>query len=217
MEPLCEFCGVVRAVVYCKSDMARLCLHCDGCVHSANSLSRRHSRSLLCDKCYSQPAIIRFMDAKLCVCQACDWNGNSCSSLGHRCVVLNPYTGCPSLSEFTRLWSSVLDSTCLGDSSTSWGPPNSLSLNENCGSGSTCLEQKDNEGSFGLVTGNLNELEPSSKFESWIGNCSTIPPNPNYMPYCSDQAPFFFEESGEPKVILQLLSIGFDIQFCLTN
>lgn len=206
MEPLCEFCGVVRAVVYCKSDMARLCLHCDGCVHSANSLSRRHSRSFLCDKCYSQPAIIRCMDEKLSFCPACDWNGNGCSSLGHRCQVLNSYTGCPSLSEFTRLWSSVLDSICLEDSSTSWGLPTSLSFNENCGSGSTCLEQKDNEGSFGLVTAKLNELEPSSKFEPWMGNSSTIPLNPNCMPYCSDQAPFFFEDSGKPKVILQLCS-----------
>lgn len=42
MEPLCEFCGVARAVVYCKSDSARLCLNCDVSVHSANSLSLRH-------------------------------------------------------------------------------------------------------------------------------------------------------------------------------
>ncbi|KAJ6734343.1 ZINC FINGER PROTEIN CONSTANS-LIKE 10 [Salix purpurea] len=55
MESVCDFCGVARAVVYCKPDSARLCLHCDGCVHSANFLSRRHPRSLLCDKCSSQP------------------------------------------------------------------------------------------------------------------------------------------------------------------
>lgn len=205
MEPLCEFCGVVRAVVYCKSDMARLCLHCDGSVHSANSLSRRHSRSLLCDKCYSQSAIIRCLDEKLSVCQACDWNGNNgCSSLGHRCQVLDCYTGCPSLAEFTRLWSAVLDPTCLNDSATSWGPSNSLPLNENCGN--TPLEQTNNEGSFGLSNDKFNELESCSKFEPWMGNSSTIPPNPNYMPYCNDQAPFFSEESTEPKVILQACS-----------
>ncbi|GAU17079.1 hypothetical protein TSUD_105780 [Trifolium subterraneum] len=30
MKVLCEFCGVVRAVVCCKPDSACLCLHCDG-------------------------------------------------------------------------------------------------------------------------------------------------------------------------------------------
>lgn len=109
MEPMCEFCGVVRAVVYCKSDLARLCLHCDGCVHSANTLSRRHPRSLLCDKCNTQAAIVRCIDEKISLCQNCDWNGGGCSSLGHRCQVLDCYTGCPSSAEFTRIWSSVLD------------------------------------------------------------------------------------------------------------
>ncbi|XP_044501462.1 putative zinc finger protein CONSTANS-LIKE 11 isoform X2 [Mangifera indica] len=192
MEPLCEFCGVVRAVVYCKSDSARLCLQCDGCVHSANLLSRRHPRSLLCDKCNCQPAVARCMDEKLSICQACDWNGNGCSSLGHRCQALECYTGCPSLAEFRSIWSSVLDIPNSGNSGISWGPLDSLPPTDNCGN--DCLEQRDNEGSFDLETSKLNELEP------WMLNSSMIPPpNPNYMPYCSDQAAFFSEESNEPK------------------
>ncbi|KAK2656607.1 hypothetical protein Ddye_009659 [Dipteronia dyeriana] len=69
MEPLCEYCGVATALVYCKSDLARLCLRCDGYVHSANFLSSRHNRSLLCDKCNSQPAIFRCMDDRISLCQ----------------------------------------------------------------------------------------------------------------------------------------------------
>ncbi|XP_031254491.1 zinc finger protein CONSTANS-LIKE 12-like [Pistacia vera] len=191
MEPSCEFCGKERAVVYCKSDSARLCLRCDASVHSANLLSRRHPRSLLCDKCNRQPATVRCMDEKLSICQTCDWNCNGCSSLGHRCQVLECYTGCPSLVEFRSIWSSVLDIPNSSNSGNSWGPPGSLPPNDNCGN--DCLELRDNKGSFGLLTSKLNELEP------WMSSSSTIPPNPNYMLYCSDQAPFFSEGSNELK------------------
>ncbi|KAA0042429.1 hypothetical protein IC582_025550 [Cucumis melo] len=122
MEPLCEFCGVVRAVVYCKSDSARLCLHCDGRVHSANSLSRRHLRSLLCDNCNAQPAIVRCMDDKLSLCQSCDWNNNpnpnpNAPPPSH---ILHSYSGCPSMPDFSRFWSS--DPSSLPPPH-SWFPP----------------------------------------------------------------------------------------------
>ncbi|KAJ6683500.1 hypothetical protein OIU85_007211 [Salix viminalis] len=113
MESVCDFCGVARAVVYCKPDSARLCLHCDGCVHSANFLSRRHPRSLLCDKCNSQPATARCLDEKLCICQGCDSRESGCSSLGHQgppsIIMPNPnYMPCsrdqvPLLPEVTNL------------------------------------------------------------------------------------------------------------------
>jgi hypothetical protein len=199
MEPVCEFCGVLRAVVYCKSDLARLCLHCDGCVHSANSLSRRHMRSLLCDKCNSQPAIVRCMDDKMSLCQGCDWNANECSRLGHRRQSMNCYTGCPSLAELSRIWSSLLDTSSSSNFDSGWDYMSTLPMNENCIS-NNCLEQRDNEGSLGLVVSKPNELEPCSKFESWTGLSSLIPPNPNYMPHCRDQTPVFPEESNFPKV-----------------
>lgn len=203
MEPLCDFCGVVRAVVYCKSDSARLCLHCDGCVHSANSLSCRHSRYLLCDKCNSQPAIVRCMDHKLSSCQGCDWNRNECSVLGHRRLALNCYTGCPSLAELSRIWSYIFDanSSCGGG----WEPLGTLPKNESCTS--KCLEQPDNDGSFGLVSDKLNEIkpEPCVGYEPWMGQPHTIPSNLNYMPYCRDQALFDPQDSNQPKVLLLLL------------
>ncbi|KAJ9170110.1 hypothetical protein P3X46_018242 [Hevea brasiliensis] len=197
MEPLCEFCGTVRAVVYCKSDSARLCLQCDGFVHSANSLSRRHPRSLLCDKCNSQPAILRCLDDKLSICQTCNWNNaNGCSSLGHRLQALSCYTGRPSLVEFSRIWSSVLDAS--PSTTTSYDPAElgtslaSLPGNENSMI-SSCLKHEDNEGCFGLLTSKLNELEP------WMGPPTVDPLGPNSIPYCRDQVSLLPEDSNMPK------------------
>ncbi|RDX61831.1 Zinc finger protein CONSTANS-LIKE 12, partial [Mucuna pruriens] len=196
MEPLCEFCGVVRAVVYCKSDSARLCLHCDGCVHSANSLSRRHSRSLLCDKCNSQPAMIRCVDHKLSLCQGCDWNPNDCSVLGHRRLPLNCYTGCPSLAEFSRIWSFMFDAN---SSFGGWESLGTLAKSESCNS--QCLEQPDhnNGGSFGLVSDKLDEIESCVRYEPWLGQSQIIPSNPNYTQYGKDHAFLFPQDSNQPK------------------
>ncbi|PKI75166.1 hypothetical protein CRG98_004501 [Punica granatum] len=130
MEPSCDFCNAVRAVVYCKSDSARLCLRCDGYIHSANSLAHRHSRSLLCDKCSCQPAIIRCSDEKLSLCQGCEWNGQGCSGPGHSQQALNCYSGCPSMAEFSSIWASILDPPpSSGEFDNGWGSYNGLSCN----------------------------------------------------------------------------------------
>ncbi|KAF4382618.1 hypothetical protein F8388_015446 [Cannabis sativa] len=123
MEPLCDFCEVVRAVIYCKSDLARLCLQCDVCVHSANLLSRRHERSLLCDNCNRQAAMVRCVDEKMSLCESCDWSygGGSCSATGHRHrQPMYSYTGCPSLAEFSNIFESFLNEPCL-DTNHGWG------------------------------------------------------------------------------------------------
>ncbi|BAT92190.1 hypothetical protein LR48_Vigan05g158700 [Vigna angularis] len=193
MEPLCEFCWAVIAVVYCKSDCARLCLHCDGCVHSANSLSRRHSRSLLCDKCYSQPAVIRCMDHKLSSCQSCDWNPTACFAAGHRRLTLNCYNGCPSLSEFSRMWSFVFDDS---SSQAGWESVSTLLKSDSC----TSLEQPDhNGGSFSLVIEKLDEIESCVRYEPWMGQPHIIPSNPNYTPYCKEERFFLAQDSNQPK------------------
>ncbi|CAJ1956366.1 unnamed protein product [Sphenostylis stenocarpa] len=168
---------------------ARLCLNCDGCVHSANALSRRHSRSLLCDKCNSQSAMIRCMDHKLSLCQGCDWSPNDCSALGHRRRTLNGYNGCPSLAEFSRIWSFVFD---VNSSHGGWESIGTLPKGET----SPCLEQPDhNGGSFGLVSDKLNEIEP------WMGQSHIIPSNPNYnTPYSKEEAFFLPRDSNQPKV-----------------
>ncbi|KAL0354308.1 UNVERIFIED_CONTAM: Zinc finger protein CONSTANS-LIKE 9 [Sesamum angustifolium] len=65
MGYLCDFCGEQRSIIYCRSDAASLCLSCDRNVHSANALSKRHSRTLVCERCNSQPAFIRCIEEKL--------------------------------------------------------------------------------------------------------------------------------------------------------
>lgn len=198
MEPLCEFCWVVRAAVYCKSDSARLCLNCDNCVHSANHLSRRHNRSLICDKCNSQPANVRCVLHKMSLCQNCDCNGNGCSGLVHSRQTLSSYSGCPSLGEFSRIWSSVLNGPPPFDGF----DPLSMPLNQNCVN--LCLERKSNEGSVGLVTSKLNELEPCAKLETLMCPSLVIPNNADYL------HPLLFPRgSNLPKVISLIILLVF--------
>ncbi|KAJ6419169.1 hypothetical protein OIU84_029310 [Salix udensis] len=197
MESVCDFCGVEKAVVYCKPDSAKLCLRCDGRVHAANFLSRSHPRSLLCDKCSSLPAVARCLDEKLSICQGCDCSANGCSSSGHQLRALNCYTGCYSSAEFSKIWSSVLVGSSSGGFDSGWDSLNSAPIDENCIS--SCLEQRVNEGSFGLVTENLNELESCSKLEPWRGPPTIITPNPNYMPCYRDQVPMFPEVTNLPQ------------------
>lgn len=203
MEPLCEFCRVVRAVVYCKSDSARLCLSCDGFIHSANTLSCRHFRSLLCDKCNSQPAIIRCLDEKMSLCQTCDWNGNGCSSSGHRCQTLNGYMGCPSPTELTRIWAFVLDGPQLNG--TYSGPLVSVSLSGTCLS--NCLDAGDSKGGSvePLVAKKLNELESCVKLQAWPDPSSVVAPNLNSVP------PRFISEDKVVKQ--QSYSDSFHVKF----
>ncbi|XP_016488408.1 putative zinc finger protein CONSTANS-LIKE 11 isoform X1 [Nicotiana tabacum] len=196
MDPVCELCGVVRGLVYCKSDSARLCLQCDENVHSANCLSRRHSRSLICDKCSSQPAVVRCMDEEMCLCESCDWNENGCTGTGHRLKQLNPYNGSLSPTEFTRMLSEVLEipDTNFGSFST---PCSSLSINEN-----SSLETKGNGGS--LVANKLNELASNYKFDPWA-----IPSNLNCLTsYKRDPVPFS-EGSGLSKQDCPIKDLGF--------
>ncbi|KAG6420431.1 hypothetical protein SASPL_116958 [Salvia splendens] len=101
----CELCRAVRAMVYCKSDGAALCLKCDSYVHSANAVSLRHLHSLICDRCFSEPAVVRCLDEKLSLCEACDSDG-CCQS---RRAKHNFYNGCPSVAELYKMWPLTLE------------------------------------------------------------------------------------------------------------
>lgn len=115
---MCEFCGNQRSIVYCRSDAACLCLSCDRNVHSANALSKRHSRTLLCERCNSQPALVRCAEERVSLCQNCDWigHGTSTSASSHKRQTINCYSGCPSASELSSIWSFVLDFPSVGES-----------------------------------------------------------------------------------------------------
>ncbi|CAN7010216.1 zinc finger protein CONSTANS-LIKE 9 [Brassica rapa] len=108
MGYMCDFCGDQRSMVYCRSDSACLCLSCDRSVHSANALSKRHSRTLVCERCNAQPATVRCVEERVSLCQNCDWSGhnnNSTSSNDHKRQTISCYSGCPSSSELASIWS----------------------------------------------------------------------------------------------------------------
>ncbi|XP_073158268.1 putative zinc finger protein CONSTANS-LIKE 11 [Henckelia pumila] len=205
-QPACDFCGVVRALVYCKSDAARLCLQCDGCVHSANCLSRKHLRSLICDKCNSQAAVLRCLDEEICFCHACD---NGChvvgvgsSGSGHDRLKLNFYSGCPSPVEFAKIWSPVVDS--------SKSHKGAVMVDGNVEMGGSLSSGGCGGAGGGMVANRLNEIASCVKFDSW----AFPPPIPPLLPpsfmssqvwdqkYASsngDQTPFFSQATTLPK------------------
>ncbi|KAG0597015.1 hypothetical protein M758_UG304400 [Ceratodon purpureus] len=106
MEVACDFCGEGQATVYCRADSARLCLSCDRHVHSANALSQRHSRTLLCHGCYLRPGGVRCASCRSCFCQSCDDNthNSSMAASQHKRHGLEFFTGCPSATELAALW-----------------------------------------------------------------------------------------------------------------
>nr|ACU23227.1 unknown [Glycine max] len=132
MGYICDFCGDQRSMVYCRSDAACLCLSCDRNVHSANALSKRHSRTLLCERCNSQPAFVRCVEEKISLCQNCDWlgHGTSTSSSTHKRQAINCYSGCPSAAELSSIWSFVLEIAAISES-TCEQELGLMSINEN--------------------------------------------------------------------------------------
>ncbi|GER48260.1 zinc finger protein CONSTANS-LIKE protein [Striga asiatica] len=109
MGYLCDFCGEQRAVVYCRSDEASLCLSCDRKVHSANALSRRHSRTLVCDWCCRQPALIRCVEEQKSLCECCDWTCHVSLGTAHTRQPVSCYSGCPTDDELFMVWPFLVD------------------------------------------------------------------------------------------------------------
>lgn len=201
MDPLCDFCGAQRAMVYCKSDNARLCFPCDGYIHSANALSRRHERALLCDRCGLQPAVIRCSEDKVSLCQNCDWNGCLSMGLGHQQQTLNCYSGCPSLEELSGFLSCINDASLLNEVDGTSGS-RIITSNENCVN--NCWEQGGNGGSIGLtaIDHRLNALDSGEKLEPWVSSSSAMP-NENSLVYDGEQQ-LGFQEANLFKVLLYI-------------
>lgn len=95
----CDFCGEEIAVIYCRADSAKLCLHCDRHVHSANALSRKHLRTQICNGCSSQPVTFRSSGDGLSLCQDCDFD------VPHERVPLEGFSDCPTAMELAATWS----------------------------------------------------------------------------------------------------------------
>lgn len=99
-QSLCDFCGDLRAVLYCRADSAKLCLKCDHKVHSTNQLFTKHTRSVLCDACDSSPSSIFCSTHCSVLCQNCDWESHRISqSTVHDRRPIEGFMGCPSVAE----------------------------------------------------------------------------------------------------------------------
>ncbi|KAJ0986899.1 hypothetical protein J5N97_005255 [Dioscorea zingiberensis] len=199
MSPLCDFCGEQRCMVYCRSDAACLCLSCDRNVHSANALSRRHLRTLVCDRCNAQPALVRCIEESVSLCQNCDWSGHggSASASGHKRQTINCYSGCPSASELSRIWSFVLEFPPIAESSCEQGM-GMMSINEKS-VGDCWRSHPENSGALdGVSASRVNDVEnEDNTFGAWIASTSTSGVHPMS---CSGDQPAGSMDSTAPKL-----------------
>lgn len=199
MSPLCDFCGEQRSMVYCRSDAACLCLSCDRNVHSANALSRRHWRTLVCDRCSAQPALVRCIEESVSLCQNCDWTGHggSASASGHKRQTINCYSGCPSASELSRIWSFVLEIPPIAESSCEQGM-GMMSINENSVSDNWRPHAENSSGADIPCDSMANNVEnDDNNFGAWLASTSTSDVHPMS---CSGDQPACSVDSTAPKV-----------------
>lgn len=92
-SPMCDHCNMGKAVVYCKTHLARICSQCDRKLHHYVTMdSPDHSRLLLCEKCVSQAADVQCLEQGLCLCQTCVPNATVTSRFPF-CNVSNNHSG----------------------------------------------------------------------------------------------------------------------------
>ena len=161
--------------MYCRSDAACLCLSCDRNVHSANALSKRHQRTLLCERCNSQPALVRCSEEKITLCQNCDWlgHGPTTSFSMHKRQTVNCYSGCPSAEEFSSIWSFVLDIPSMGET-TCEQELGLMSINENSNK-SSCVPSESQDVSDSAQVTDLRSFDKSRTRASAIAESSSEP------------------------------------------
>ncbi|KAL5213139.1 hypothetical protein ABZP36_023986 [Zizania latifolia] len=187
MGALCDFCGEQRSMVYCRSDAASLCLSCDRNVHSANALSRRHTRTLLCDNCASQPAAVRCIEENTSLCQNCDWDGHGAASsaAGHKRQTINCYSGCPSSAELSRIWCFIMDIPAVAAEPNCEEAISMMSINDS-GTSNHCGAPEDisllNIASSAL----MSDLPTEDKFKPSIASSSGD--GMNLLPLTTDQS-----------------------------
>ncbi|KAJ4795683.1 B-box zinc finger family protein [Rhynchospora pubera] len=86
MKILCDVCERSEATVLCCADEAALCWQCDGVVHAANKLARKHQRvpllprlnppssssDPLCDICQEKAGYFFCLEDRALLCRNCD-------------------------------------------------------------------------------------------------------------------------------------------------
>lgn len=183
-------------MVYCRSDAAYLCLSCDRNVHSANALSRRHTRTLVCERCNSQPAFTRCVEESISLCQNCDWTGHcgSNSASTHKKETVNCYSGCPSADELSKIWSFLLEFPSVVDSTCEQGM-GSMSITDNC-PGNRRGPSGNNRDRDLSVPDEMNDLQNVDYSDIWVE--SSMPQLDNELPNV-DQ-PTGSTNSTSPKI-----------------
>ncbi|KAI3940852.1 hypothetical protein MKW92_033415 [Papaver armeniacum] len=209
MNPLCQLCGIEKALVYCTADDARLCLQCDTVVHSANRLSLRHLRGIMCDRCFSRPASIRCTENSFSFCENCRSNQKGCLVPSHPHLQLPCYPLCPSVSEFSKLFPFAFDASFLN------GVDSGPLLSVSGGILSTiehCLSNGWDSGENGNAVVNvLNEMGPCTKFEPSINPPIAFENTPSSMSYNKNQPNLFQKETDfSPEGLSQFK----DIELC---
>lgn len=223
MDNICDFCQEVCPTVYCRSDLARLCLSCDRHVHNANALSHRHLRTLLCDGCNLQPSAVRCDAENISLCQDCDWNIHGSSQTGsqHKRRAINGYTGCPSAAELSAMWGlDDFPNTTVSDSygKSSKNVSGLLAINENIANSSSRWAASRNPSSLGcMVAGRTDNTRIAQKFDIMV-ETSPSAPSASSMLYAADGldgSTLAAETSGalgqqskqNPVVVQQLLDL----------
>ncbi|XP_060179452.1 zinc finger protein CONSTANS-LIKE 4-like [Lycium barbarum] len=80
----CDACKTTPSTVFCKADMAFLCLPCDSKIHAANKLASRHARVWVCEVCENAPASVTCKADAAALCVACDQDIHSANPLARR-------------------------------------------------------------------------------------------------------------------------------------
>lgn len=195
-------------MVHCRSDAACLCLSCDRNVHSANALSRRHTRTLLCERCHLQPATVRCIEERLSLCHNCDWTGHGTSTSApssHKRQTINCYSGCPSAAELSSIWSFVLDVPSVNDACEKELGLMSIAETDLTGAWSPSENDKSQRMPGVCIREKSNVLVGSSSLTDF-----------GSRPHTSDQ-PVELATMSSPKVNNKFLTLDFAVKFIVKN
>ncbi|KAF8392939.1 hypothetical protein HHK36_021179 [Tetracentron sinense] len=80
----CDSCKSAPAGLFCRADLAFLCLGCDAKIHAANKLASRHERVWMCEVCEQAPASFTCKADAASLCVSCDQDIHSANPLARR-------------------------------------------------------------------------------------------------------------------------------------
>ncbi|KAK4774838.1 hypothetical protein SAY86_009773 [Trapa natans] len=104
----CDWCKSAASAVYCRVDVAALCLSCDTQLHCRTFSTRPHERVWMCDLCEHAPAAVTCKADAAALCVSCDSDIHSANPLAqrHERVPVQPF--------FDSAESTVKSSSFLG-------------------------------------------------------------------------------------------------------